>query len=798
MNELFRLLNEFSQRLGGKYLETSEAGVESTPSAIRSRTRDFSDARNNSDLEQTRVFPIRPKDDPGLVRLWFRYILPALHKVLSPSIGGTYAATLVRRGQRRISTEPCIQIESPRIPGQKAKSIIRHSLNDICQRSNHQLVSIRFLQGTVKRLSGGMEEDDDDVGESPESQRLKFNLFRPFSKPRMGSSLGLKCSQESSATLGGYVLIGVDKYMLTSEHFVARSQEPANVDGDDTDLVTITSPSRQDLNSMENDLKQTKRDLYSQIDQQTKEIYGNRDIPAGDEAFPLDDLHNKIDNVTSLLEQVKKPPHAYAIGTVFRRSIEPKKGPLERSIARAIGLEDDVREYMYHMDWALCKLNDQISRNGENRHKYQSDQVAMTEDYIEEDNYNHQAGDVCHETCEVESGVSVFYIGRGSRRRSGVVNLPGFISRNSVKTLDWGIMSSDGQGINSSDVEADSGAWVVRQSDNKVVGQVHSYSSRQVLFTPIDVIFDDIKEDVEEDVCLPPHQGGTGQIVIATDAIALCSGPNTSPPKSYKFLMPSIKALESPPRLLAVEAAQSETPPPEPPRISEIQDVPIHEQTQDASGPPADSTSLLPSLTTSPQSPATVPASPETPPPLELADQSDVQTDQLDEQLLSESLPTIRSHLKFPESPAATDKRRGLQGLKLLAYQLQHGTPIHLRLRATRRTSTWPVVRESKISKVHLKGSAFVRHPRSRDHVPGTSHEEAQRFARRIGTSIHHSKLHSKIYPLTAVIEDIGDIKLPAGNKIRVSKGKVRISPMLEDIGERGSSPIPEYSSVAA
>ena len=161
----------------------------------------------------------------------------------------------------------------------------------------------------------------------------------------------------------------------------------------------------------------------------------------------------------------------------------------------------------HHMDWSLCELKSEI---GENRHKYRSHQAAMADDYIDEINHANQPGEICHETCEADSGIDVYYVGQGSHHRSGVVNIPILVSIDSSITHEWAIMSSEGEDIEYPHVAGDSGAWVIRQNWNKLVGQVHSHSTGQVLFTPIDVIFADLQKHCGVQASLPPSSGFKG------------------------------------------------------------------------------------------------------------------------------------------------------------------------------------------------------------------------------------------------------------------------------------------------
>ena len=312
MTKLRLLVENFSKRWGGKYLVTSQ------PFTSRALMLDSSSAHSSTKSGTARVFPVIPKEHPRLVHIWFKSILPALPQILSPRLGGTYAASLVRRGQFDLEADPCIQIESPCLPGLKAQRIIKDSVSEICKKDGHEPISMHFVEGSVKKLNGGEKGDDDNSAESEKLERLELNYSRPYSKPGMGASVGLLCSKKVNATLGGYVLIGGERYILTSKHFVSESREPTKRDGNELDCETLTSPSRYDLNKIENNLKQTKRDLDSEINSLAPKTYVDRDMPADPNDLPpeLHDLVSRNDDVRSLLDQVTKPPLEYAVGTV--------------------------------------------------------------------------------------------------------------------------------------------------------------------------------------------------------------------------------------------------------------------------------------------------------------------------------------------------------------------------------------------------------------------------------------------------------------------------------------------------
>ena len=730
MHDLRVLVERFSKRWGGKYLATSQ------PSTSRALILDSSSARSRTNSGILRVFPIRPKEHWRLVQIWYKSILPALPQILKPRLGGNYAASLVRRGQIDLRATPCIQIESPCLPGSTAQRIIKDSVDEIFKKDDHEPIFMHFTEGSIKKLNGWAGENDDDRGESEDLQRLELNYNRPYSKPGMGASVGLLCSKELSATLGGYVLIGGGKYLLTSEHFVSKSREPANRDDNEPDCVTLTSPSRWDLNKIENNLKQTRRDIDGEINSLMRRTYGDKDIPENAFSDPkeltreLREAMRRNDDVRSLLEQVTKPAIEYAVGTVEKFSLGLRTEIISRSMANDVGLRNDQLMVKHQMDWALFKTNSQTAQAGENRTKYRSNRDAMDDDYIDERNRASQPGDICHETCGAVAGYTVYYVGQGSKHRFGKVHMPTLQCIDSSETLAWGISDSEGHEIPYLDVAGDSGAWVIRQDGNKLMGQVHSHSQGRVLFTPIDVIFADLAAVCGTDVSLPPRAPDAGQIPGAIHATPLCSVPHKPPlVRPYRYLKPHPIASTSPQETSPVGTPLPETRPLEPSCENSTLSDTETAHGQRSSNLLCDSPSSLPSLSDSPKSPFTIPDSPTSPRSSGDADIANGQVDIIT--LPSSSSPTIVGEPAMSEiSDLLLDEQRENQPTELESGAFQFKNQSLFRLTSSTRTPTWPVHLRSRVMKAR-RGSEFFQLRTSRNNaVPCAARSLLDKFAR--------------------------------------------------------------------
>ncbi len=351
----------------------------------------------------------------------------------------------------------------------------------------------------------------------------------------MGASLGLICSNRVSATLGGYVLIDGCRYIATSDHPITESQKTTNCDSGDLDPETVTHPSRHDLSEVEESLKRILLGMRSEIDREFREQYGDQDIPENitSDSPELNKALIKSKKLRSLLDEATKPKSEFAIGAVEKRSMGQRKASYPKSLAGVPGLENQT--LTHQMDWCLCRAT---RDNSENRHRYRSNHDAELDNYLEESQNANNPEEVCYEMCDVESAAAICYVGQGSCHRDGKVSLPvTFMSKDGVMTHEWAIMSPLGEAILYPHVAGDSGAWVIRQNNNQLMGQIHSYANGMVLFTPSLVLFDDFRDNCGVEVSLPPCAPHTVHNPVVASAQQICSMPRTPAAQDYDFLL---------------------------------------------------------------------------------------------------------------------------------------------------------------------------------------------------------------------------------------------------------------------
>jgi len=542
-----------------------------------------------------KIFAIKEKEDPRTVLLWMNSILPALHDILAERLGADYAASLVRRGPTNIEAVPCIHIESSYIPEEKTRMNIEQALDEICSNNKHEAIPVRFLTGNFRMLfgeQGAMTVPD--YKKEIEQQRLKYQFNRPSRTPGMGASLGMLCSEKVSATLGGHIMVEGQKFILTSEHFIAKCIENAVTD----DQETIVSSSPVNLIEIKGSLRQSLRNKRDKINSFVKAAFGDRGLlPSEMNDCPrLQEAYYDISATLEKLQQVDKPIADFVLGTRFRRSND--------GLREALGIRPPGSNYpnsrlMHHMDWAVCKVN---SRAGENRHRYQSNRDALAS--IDRSDCIEGLEDICHETCEISPGAQVYYVGQRSGHRGGTVNgVPMEVCIKDVKSREWSIVDSQGSFVSQSSIEGDSGAWVIQKngSDKRLMGQILGHSTGQILFTPIKDLFADITEQLYTDVTLPPVPhvpGGAGRPAIANFSCSVREVPDT---KAYGWMIHKRpeRSTTSIPTYLDLIRALNE----------------IEQSRAPGLDTPQRPRSPVPSLTASPSSPKIMPQSPATPPP---------------------------------------------------------------------------------------------------------------------------------------------------------------------------------------
>ena len=474
-------------------------------------------AYSRADSDAKRVFAIRANEDWEVILLWETHILPALPALLTSTIGRDHSADILRRGSCKENAQAFIQVQSPWMPSQEVKRKVRDSINHLCALRGHAQIPVRFLRGEMDLL---VDSDvSDESGNEEEEECVAFSWFKShWAKPGMGASIGpLTQAGEirRSATLGGYVLVDQDTYMLTIAHFMPNEER-----------TKVTSPSLQDLDDIRGGLEQGIRNIKARMEERLN--VGDRDIPLEEIkslVSPEDEVSRKIlETLEALLDEHKQNDQDYMFGDIVHRC--------KSKTRRLIGFGPQFRRMpedtdKIRMDWALCKVPPQ--RLGENRHRFREGPSPGEVD-LSSDGDGKGAGDICTEACDLEPNAPVWYDGRKSGRRCGEVNgTLTLVTKDGVSTTECSVILSGGK-LDKAEFEGDSGAWVIN-SKGKVVAQVYGYYEGSLLCSPIKEIFEDIKEVTGAlTVGLPKDHNGNRPVAEYAEVCQIHDGK----PKKHK------------------------------------------------------------------------------------------------------------------------------------------------------------------------------------------------------------------------------------------------------------------------
>ena len=478
--------------------------------------------------KQLRTFAVRP-EDRDLVHAWNDIISPSLPIILGPRIGRSYSVNLVRLGFSELSARPYIRIQSPRLQSPYVKKEIREAISALCDKDGLPRVQLRFSTGSLKLLAtilNGLlsrdqkqdeaevediydaSESDDDVQEFPYHKRY-------WEYPGSGASIGLRCTRNVSATLGGYIAVDEEPYLLAIDHFITKSKE--NCSSPLADQLVLTSPSLFDVDDMSAQLLQSIQGVRAHISSLCKDL-GVHELSRDNLPEPVKELQRTEESLRELRGELEKSDDEFELGKLAHRF---------RTVSRSAtflnpSLSQPSKRVDHRMDWALFSVN---KRQGENRHRYryENDSMALTSNNPRGD------GGRCQATCDPEPNMKVYFVGQRSGRQRGVINtfLTTVCMDDGIVTEEWSIIVQRDRPQEEWQA-GDSGAWVYREDNDKLVGQLWGLQEDLLVFTPIHVVFADIKETLEAtNVRLHPGFGisepiPTNIIANTTNTIQIC------------------------------------------------------------------------------------------------------------------------------------------------------------------------------------------------------------------------------------------------------------------------------------
>ena len=539
--KLQAVMLEVSRESGHQYLQTkqNELRQKTNVNPLHGTWNTLANQTCDGDLS-AKIFSLRVKQDSVTITTWNWCLLPKLPSILDPAIGKDYTASLVRQGASEVEARPCIRIQSPRKLRLATRKNIKLAIDETCDLNMRGRIPVSFCTGYLRLLANAtslqstIEENSlsEDSEEEEEDDDPGFHTKRYWQYPGMGASIGMRCTRLVSATLGGYVLVDGRKLLLTVDHFIERShKENFTISPQCRDLFTLTSPSLSDVDEMRERLDLTMRGLQAESDLLSKKS-GDSEIFFNDVLPPeLEGIAHEMDGIQEYQGELNRSEREFVLGELAGRCKPNAMLSIDPQSPSSSGWATSCR-----MDWALFSIESR--RMGENRHCAESE---MAEAPNESSPNGTSDGIFCNDTCDLEPSASVHYVGQRSGPRKGQINAVQMLLKiGGVSTTEWALICPE-QIPRSEGCEGDSGAWVLRDSDNKLVGLLWGWIDGQLLFSPINKVFADIKNTFPaREVSLPRDRINREPPVMAisrnavSEPVLICGVKKRKPAKPYK------------------------------------------------------------------------------------------------------------------------------------------------------------------------------------------------------------------------------------------------------------------------
>ncbi|KAF2789818.1 hypothetical protein K505DRAFT_89057 [Melanomma pulvis-pyrius CBS 109.77] len=421
---------------------------------------------------QPEIYALDPVENADTLKLWDEQLLPKISGVIrAASVEGSYSVALVRQNGTN-GPQPIIRFRSSGNQGEISRQIIRESVQKICEDNHLPVLNVQFTEGSMVRLVGGSSTAS--ILDDPSNDQKFPHERRPWEKPGMGASIGLAQCPHVSVTLGGYISVDGRTYMLSVDHFIAKSL--CNVTTD------LRSPAISDLISAKKKLKTTFKELQMKILRSAPDV-----VPLGkveELLFPR--------AVDQELEQYKRigreldEEDGFAFGELRTRCGGGKMPIRPSSNPRLPGC-------LHRMDWSLSEITVK-HRQGRNVHRYRHITKPGIDDLRNEILHPGGCGVPCTTTRDVAGGESAYYVGTTSGHRKGLIN-PALIQYGDEfgTSHEWSLVVPHCEVLRDVDFRGDSGAWIL-DDDNKLLGLLWGWDNGSLIFTPIADVFADIKQ----------------------------------------------------------------------------------------------------------------------------------------------------------------------------------------------------------------------------------------------------------------------------------------------------------------
>ena len=450
-----------------------------------SLTADSSKACNacHCNGESDNIFALLVEEDWTAISIWTDFMLPTLPGILTSQIGHNYTISLVRQGPSEQTAHPCIRIQSPQEQYRAVQDKITLIVSKICVEHGLQPLPLHFSIGCFRLLTGLNQ-----VTEPNENDLRNMHYRRHWEKPGMGATIGMRCSKLGVATLGGYVLVDGERYILTVDHFIDRGLKLNDNNASATRNGVrheITSPALADVEEVGMKTHSNIVNIRQTIDNISESNYEIASTTTRFYQGPSRELQ-KLRYALDLFEEVgksqSKSEDEYIIGSTIYRC-----GDHFRDLPSTLGSSSAPVRYM---DWALLNPTNR-ARAGENRHRYRYGSEKA--DFWSQSEKLEGAGDLCEEVCSLKGGEEVHYVGAASGSRTGKINPAPTLVVIGGRTTIQNCVISDERISNVEMLEGDSGAWVLQKSNNSLGALLYSFANGMLLCSLIGEVFSDIK-----------------------------------------------------------------------------------------------------------------------------------------------------------------------------------------------------------------------------------------------------------------------------------------------------------------
>ena len=285
-----------------------------------------------------------------------------------------------------------------------------------------------------------------------------------------------------------------DTYFLTTDHFLEKAlSQTTSSNAADRSRREITSPSLYDVHDVRSSLDASIKGADIEI-ADVLELY---DELTPSEVREFDGYKKELVDWAKRLrifrQELSKPDESFVLGEVKKRC-----GQTETEVWH------NGSKVLRKMDWALCSVKNE--RKGENRHRHQD--WTPSENFFEEEGHSPRgAGEVCTQTSQPREGARVHYVGAGTGYQEASINPPETLASRGYKvTHEWSLVLTDRCFKTHN---GDSGAWIIEDDSNKLIGMLWGEQDDLLHFTPINEIFQHIKDELSMDeVKLPPTMPG--------------------------------------------------------------------------------------------------------------------------------------------------------------------------------------------------------------------------------------------------------------------------------------------------